>query len=162
MDRNNRWIKLADALPWDEMAGIYRQSLSADNGRPTIDVRLAVGALIIKHKLGLSDREVVSTIRENVYIQYFVGYRSFDPDVPFDPSLFVAMRKRMGAKRFDEMNKQIIRLTKGREKRIKKDSSGEDEDQTEPESGPADQSASLDQEPVADPHPSKDYPQRAT
>ncbi|MCB9222234.1 MAG: transposase [Ignavibacteria bacterium] len=75
LDRNNRWVKLADALPWDELASIYMQSLSADNGRPTIDVRLAVGALIIKHKLGLSDREVVSTIRENVYIQYFVGYR---------------------------------------------------------------------------------------
>ena len=54
MDRNNRWVKLADALPWDKLAEIYMQSLCSDNGRPTIDVRLAVGALIIKHKLKLT------------------------------------------------------------------------------------------------------------
>ena len=86
LNRNNRWVKLADALPWDELSEIYMESLCADNGRPTIDVRLAIGALIIKHKLKLSDREVVDTIRENVYIQYFVGYTRLIPMFPLIPA----------------------------------------------------------------------------
>jgi len=59
-----------------------------DNGRPTIDIRLAIGALIVKHKMKLSDRDVVAMIQENIYIQYFVGFSSFNPEASFDPSLF--------------------------------------------------------------------------
>ena len=133
LDRNNRWVKLADSLPWDDLAEIYKQSLCEDNGRPTIDVRLAVGALIIKHKLKLSDREVVATIRENVYIQYFVGYKRFDPDVPFDPSLFVEMRKRLGLEGFDQMSRRIIKLTQGKHKAKRSDSKkSQDESNSEP------------------------------
>ncbi len=32
-----------------------------------------IGAVIIKHKLCLSDRETVAQIQENPYLQYFVG-----------------------------------------------------------------------------------------
>jgi len=81
----------------------------------------------------------------------------FDPDVPFDASLFVEMRKRMGAERFDEMTKQIIRRAKSSGKPVVKDSSGADEDQTGPKSGPSEERTSPDQEP-ADPTPSKDQP----
>lgn len=123
LDPNNRWVKLADALPWDRLARIYMQSLCSDNGRPTIDVRLAVGALIIKHKLSLSDREVVATIQENIYIQYFVGFSSFRPEAAFDPSLFVEMRKRMGAERFDQMSQQIILMAQGGQKEDDSDAS---------------------------------------
>jgi hypothetical protein len=33
---------------------------------------MALGALIIKEKLGISDRETVEQIRENPYLQYFM------------------------------------------------------------------------------------------
>ena len=32
-----------------------------------------IGAVIIKHKLCLSDRETVTQIQESPYLQYFVG-----------------------------------------------------------------------------------------
>jgi hypothetical protein len=35
--------------------------------------RMALGALIIKEKLGISDRPRVEQIRENPYLQYFIG-----------------------------------------------------------------------------------------
>jgi len=35
--------------------------------------RMALGALIIKEKLGISDRPTVEEIRENPYLQYFIG-----------------------------------------------------------------------------------------
>ncbi len=68
-DKSNRWVKLSKLLPWDRLVGIYSQSLCSDSGRYGIDGRLAVGALIIKHRLNLSDREVIETIKENVTTQ---------------------------------------------------------------------------------------------
>lgn len=164
LDPNNRWVKLADVLPWDRMADIYIQSLCTDNGRPTIDpdplgtgqvVRLAIGALIIKHKLGLSDREVVATIEENIYIQYFVGFSSFRPEPAFDPSLFVEMRKRMGAERFDQMSEQIIRTAQGDDKKGNRDPSDSGQDEND---GTASEKASdvKSTEPAPD-KPNKGY-----
>ena len=39
--------------------------------------RMALGALIIKEKLGISDRETVEQIKENPYLQYFIGREAY-------------------------------------------------------------------------------------
>jgi hypothetical protein len=41
--------------------------MSTDMGAPAIDARIVIGAMIIKHKLKLDDRETIETIRENMY-----------------------------------------------------------------------------------------------
>ena len=66
LDPNNRWVKLADNLPWDDLVCIYAKSLSKDYGRKGIDARLAIAALIIKHKLVLSDEGVIESLQENI------------------------------------------------------------------------------------------------
>lgn len=95
-------------LPWEELIAIYGKSLSTSKGRYGIDGRLAVGSLIIKHRLNISDREVISMIQENIYLQYFVGFHSFKKEPAFDSSLFVHLRKRLGTAAFDEMTQLII------------------------------------------------------
>lgn len=109
LDSENRWVKLSKLLPWDELVSIYSSSMSKNKGRYGIEGRLAVGSLIIKHKLGLSDREVIETLKENIYLQYFVGFKRFKKESAFDASLFVELRKRMGVKNFDLMNQAIIK-----------------------------------------------------
>jgi len=52
----------------------YHQSLSANKGRPAKNARLVIGAVILKHKLCLSDEETVCQIQENPYLQFFVGF----------------------------------------------------------------------------------------
>jgi hypothetical protein len=64
---------LAGIVPWDELAVICHQKLSKEKGASTIDARIVIGAIIVKHKLGLDDRETIETIKENMYIQYFLG-----------------------------------------------------------------------------------------
>ena len=59
LDKNNRWVKLSEIIPWDDFAEAYYQSLSKNEGRPAKDARLVIGAVIIKHKLKLSDEETV-------------------------------------------------------------------------------------------------------
>ena len=55
MDKNNRWVKLSVCIPWDAFSDAYYQSFNTKTGRPAKDARLVIGAVIIKHKLKLSD-----------------------------------------------------------------------------------------------------------
>lgn len=108
LDSENRWVKLAGLIPWDELASIYARSLRSDSGRETVDIRMVIGAMIVKHKLGLSDRDTVAQIAENIYIQYFCGLTSLQTADPFEHTLLVDIRKRMGAEVFDAFNDRII------------------------------------------------------
>ena len=49
---------------------------------------MALGALIIKQKLGTSDRETVEQIKENPYLQYFIGMSSYSNKPPFEAPFF--------------------------------------------------------------------------
>ncbi|MCU7806137.1 MAG: transposase [Candidatus Thiodiazotropha sp. (ex Lucinoma borealis)] len=108
LDENNRWVKMSECIPWDELTEDYYQGLSDTQGHPTKDARLGIGAVIIKHKLYLSDREAVLLIQENPYLQYFVGLSGYQMDAPFAPSLFVEIRKRMGQSVFEVFHGAII------------------------------------------------------
>jgi len=108
LDEHNRWVKMSECIPWDELAEGYYQGLSSRRGRPLKDARLAIGAVIIKHKLCLSDRETVAQIQENPYLQYFVGLPGYQMAAPFAPSLFVEIRKRMGQSVFEVFHGAII------------------------------------------------------
>jgi hypothetical protein len=50
---------------------------------------MALGALIIKEILGTSDRETVEQIKENPYLQYFIGMISYSSETSFDASMMV-------------------------------------------------------------------------
>ena len=108
LDEYNRWVKMSQCIPWDELAECYYQGLSAETGRPAKDARLVIGAVIIKHKLCLSDAETVLQIQENPYLQYFVGLSGYQMEAPFAPSLFVDIRKRMGESVFEGFHRAII------------------------------------------------------
>jgi len=121
LDKGNRWVILGDSLPWDAMASIYYRSMSSDMGAPTIDARIVIGAMIIKHKLKLDDREAIETIRENMYMQYFLGLKQYTYEDVFDRSLFTTLRYRLGADKFDAMSRQIILRSEGKDDAAKKD-----------------------------------------
>jgi IS5 family transposase len=113
LDNNNRWVKLSECIPWDELAESYYQGLPVDRGRPLKDARLVIGAVIIKHKLCLSDVETVLQIQENPYLQYFVGLPGYQRTAPFAPSLLVEIRKRMGEAVFEGFHRAIIEAHEG-------------------------------------------------
>ncbi len=108
LDKENRWVKLAALIPWDSLAEVYSQKLKASSGRLTVDLRIVIAAMIVKHKLRLDDRGTVEMIKENIYLQYFCGLKSFTTKRVFDPSLFVDIRKRLGGEEFDKFNKLVI------------------------------------------------------
>jgi IS5 family transposase len=106
---DNRWVILAGVLPWEELTKVYHAQMSSTKGRSSLPARLVIGALILKHMLKLDDREVLATLQENIYLQYFVGFSSFNPQQAFDPSLLVTIRKRMGKDAFDKLSLLVIK-----------------------------------------------------
>ena len=54
--------------------------------------RMALGALIIQEKLETSDRETIEQIRENPYLQYFIGMSDYSNEAPFEASMMVYFR----------------------------------------------------------------------
>lgn len=113
LDVHNRWVKLANKLPWDKLARIYHKTLSNDQGAPSIDARIVIGALIVKHKMKLDDRETIQYIKENMYVQFFLGLSNYTAEDVFDRSLFTLLRYRLGADKFDQMSCSIISTALG-------------------------------------------------
>lgn len=104
----NRWVKLSRLLPWDKIAAQYNKQFKSTEGRQPLNRRIVIGAVIIKHMLKLSDREIVQQIQENVFMQYFLGYSSFTNEAPFDASVFVAIRQRLSLEVMSSINEIII------------------------------------------------------
>ena len=80
----------------------------SEKGAPAKSFRMALGALIIKEKLGISDRETVEQIRENPYLQYFIGQSSYSNELAFDPSLLVHFRQRISPNLINKVNERTI------------------------------------------------------
>lgn len=112
LDLNNRWVILAHKIPWDLLVSSYQSQMNnSQTGADGINPRVAIGAMILKHMCNMSDRETVLQIQENMYMQYFIGYSSFSKEEPFDPSLFVEFRKRLGIEQINAINEKILGLS---------------------------------------------------
>ena len=106
---DNRWVIMAQIIPWSEFEAEYAQNFVTEMGPPAKSFRLALGALIIKEKLGISDRETVEQIRENPYLQYFIGQSSYSNEAPFDPSLLVHFRQRISSDIVNKINQEMVK-----------------------------------------------------
>ena len=106
---DNRWVKMAELIPWSEFEAEYAKNFPTEMGAPAKSFRMALGALIIKEKLGVSDRETVEQIRENPYLQYFIGQSSYSNELPFDPSLLVHFRQRISPNLINKVNERMVK-----------------------------------------------------
>jgi len=118
LNSENRWMKLDELIPWEEMENIYRKYFS-ELGRPGKDSQLINGLMIVKHQAVLSDKEVVEYFLENPYVQYFCGYDQFVSEKEIDSSTLTRMRKRLGVEYFKKFEEEILNLLK--ERKIIKD-----------------------------------------
>jgi len=106
---NNRWVIMAELIPWDDFEEEYAKLFSAEKGAPAKLFRMALGTLIIKEKLGTSDRETIEQIRENPYLQYFIGLNCYQQEPPLESSMLVHFRKRIDGELINKINKKIVK-----------------------------------------------------
>jgi transposase, IS5 family len=108
---DNRWVIMSKLIPWSEFEAEYAQNFSAEGmGAPAKPFRMALGALIIKERLKTSDRETVEQIRENPYLQYFIGMEKYSNKEPFEASMLVHFRQRIGENLVNKINRKTIEL----------------------------------------------------
>ncbi len=95
LDMNNKWVKLAHRIDWDDVRQRFSIPLSPNGGHPPLDARLMIGLLIIKYTDNLSDEALCERWLENPYYQYFCGMEFFQHQLPFDRSSLSRWRKRL-------------------------------------------------------------------
>lgn len=111
LKENNRWLKLSDLMPWEELEEVYGQYFSKRMGRPAKDSRLIIGLLIVKHMKNVSDGAVVEEFMESPYIQAFCGFEGFvTEEAVIDPSLLSHNRKRLGKEFFEKFEREILSI----------------------------------------------------
>ena len=119
---DNRWVKMAKFIPWQQFESLYAKCLSGTQmGSPALSVRIAIGSLIIKERLGTSDEETVEQIRENPYLQYFLGFKEYKDQAPFHPTMFVHFRKRIGKKALAKINEAITQKALAQAEKVSED-----------------------------------------
>lgn len=131
LNPENRWVKLADIIPWGEVEEEYVKNFpQIRRGGEARSARFALGTLIIKEQLNLSDRETVQQIRENPYLQYFLGEKQYNYDISLDASSLTYFRKRCSSESLKNLNRRIVSRYTG-------------ESATEPEADAVDQTNAM-------------------
>ena len=124
LSKSNRWVKLADRLPWAKIEKEYNKRLRNSHcGAGNKSARMVVGALIVKHVENLSDEKTIQTIQENPYMQYLLGLSKFTEKPVFVPELFVLIRKRLDQ---DFFNMLTLILAEADGSKPKKEGTDED------------------------------------
>lgn len=137
LPKSNRWVRMGDKLPWDEIERCYNSRLNNRYmGAGNKPARMVVGALIVKHKMNLSDEETILAIQENPYMQYMLGLSEYTEAPVFDPSLFVTIRKRLQINDLNGFTDALLKLSIRKEdsaKNDKEDSGDDREDSRDPD-----------------------------
>jgi IS5 family transposase len=109
LNEDNRWLRIAQLIPWEEFEGEYAKYFS-DVGRPAKDARLIVGLLLLKHMTGLSDEGVVQEVLENPYMQAFCGFEQFVTGEILDSSTLTKQRVRLGLEFFKNLEDKAYKV----------------------------------------------------
>lgn len=105
----DEWVVVADSIDWPAVEEKYMAFFPSRRGRPAVNARMALGALIIQHKAKLSDRNLVKEVARNPYYQYFIGLESCQAKCPFGHGVLPELRKRFGMDFINEVNEVVVR-----------------------------------------------------
>ncbi len=124
----NRWVILAGQIPWQRIDQQYGDLFSEDEGCPAKAARVGFGALVIKERLGITDRETVEQIRENPYLQYFLGLAEYSNKTLFHHSMMTHFRKRFSKDVLAQINDMIVEDAVNQTSEVADESSDDDDD----------------------------------
>jgi len=125
---DNRWVILSKQIPRSKVETEYIVHFSKeDMGSPAKSSRMAFGALILKEKLGVTDRELVEQITENPYLQSFLVLSAYQDKPPFHDSMLTHFRKRFRQKSLEKINEAIALKAKKMEEKAEETLKSDDD-----------------------------------
>lgn len=110
IDLENRWVKMAEILPWDELEASYRRYFDESKQSTIKKCRLITGLLVGQMIVEMSDREIVGYFHENPYFQYFCGQDTFVSKRIIHPSVLSKRRKRLGIEYMKSFEKEVTKV----------------------------------------------------
>lgn len=116
MNPDNRWIRMADLIPWDELEDKYASLFKSKTGNVAKPFRMALGSLIIQTRYHYSDRELIEQLTENPYLQYFIGLPGYQDKAPYDYSTLALFRRRISMKLINEVNESLLKAEEDKKK----------------------------------------------
>jgi len=159
---------MAELIPWDELSMVFIASPTAPNlngpGRPTLDLRLVMGALLVQQIEGLSDERTLELINENVYVQFFCGLPGFQVTSLFDSSSMTHWRSWLGDSGAAALSETLADIFEQRRKEDlnSSDNNVGDDDLNDPSSNPSSRDASHEAEETNDDNQEKLKPNQGT
>lgn len=96
LDTENRFVRWAREIPWEELERELSSKLYARRGAPAAPLRLTLGITLLQQRFNLSDAEVLRQVSENPYMQYFIGRNEYTHEPPCSEKLLRSFRGRLG------------------------------------------------------------------
>ena len=113
-------IILASRIPWTELCNQFTRFYS-EIGRPSKDIRLMIGLLILKQMENLSDERLVVEWTRNPYYQAFCGMIHFQwkfPAIPLTSRASARGSASRDARRFSRHPFSCFTRTPGKKRRL--------------------------------------------
>lgn len=107
LDADNRWVKLADAIPWDVLE-MYNTRLHPKEVYKAYPFRCCCGTLILLERTEMSSGELMAQVRENPYFQYFLGCKEFSSAEVFSYTALVKFPKTVAIDFNEWIEKSIL------------------------------------------------------
>ena len=108
IDMSHALVRLGQYMDWETFETTLGGTYHPTQGAPGIATRLMVALHYLKYQADLSDEDVVAAWVENPYWQHFSGERSFQHNMPIDPSSMSRWRKRLGEAGAEQMLRATI------------------------------------------------------
>lgn len=111
IDENNRWIKLAKLVPWDELEVIYMKHFDERKRKRVKSCRLITGLTLGQMLMKLSNVQIVEYFHENPYFQFFCGQDTFVAKTEkaiIHHSLLSKRRSRLGKSYMSAFEKEVL------------------------------------------------------
>ncbi len=95
LDPEHELVRAAKLIDWNGLHEVLSRHYGC-RGRSGKPIRLMVGIHILKHQHNCSDKRAVEELHENVYWQYFCGFKTLQTKAILDPTSLVKFRNRIG------------------------------------------------------------------
>lgn len=97
---------MTELVDWQMLELAYAKNF-AHTGRPALSARMVIGALIVKHRLQVSDEQALLQIIQNPYLQ---GLGRFTTIPSFNSSTLTRVRKRLGEETFAAFEEMLVNM----------------------------------------------------
>jgi len=111
IDENNRWIQLAELVPWEVMDEIYKEHFSTQKHKKVKPSRLMLGLMLGQMLMEMGNIQIVEYFHENPYFQYFCGQDSFvvkGKKAIIHHSLLSKRRSRLGKEYMSQFEQEVL------------------------------------------------------